>query len=44
MAQLKVSGVTGGHCVPAATRAVQSVPGATDAAASLERGEVNVGG
>jgi len=44
MLNLKVSGMTCGHCVSAVTKAVQTVPGAENVAVDFARGEVKVGG
>ena len=44
MLQLKVSGMTCGHCVSAVTKAVKAVPSVADVTVSLERGEVSVQG
>ena len=44
MLNLKVSGMTCGHCVSAVSNAVRAVPGAEDVAVDLDRGEVKVGG
>ena len=44
MLHLTVSGMTCGHCVSAVDRAVRAVPGVTDVAVDLERGEVAVTG
>ena len=44
MIQLKVAGMTCGHCVAAVRQAVGGVPGARDVTVDLARGEVSVGG
>ena len=44
MLNLKVSGMTCGHCVSAVSRAVRAVPGAEDVSVDLDRGEVTVQG
>ena len=44
MLNLKVSGMTCGHCVSAVSRAVRAVPGAEDVSVDLDRGEVTVKG
>ena len=44
MLNLKVSGMTCGHCVSAVKRAVRAVPGAGEVAVDLARGEVSVDG
>lgn len=44
MLQLKVSGMTCGHCVSAVSKAVQAVSGAEEVKVDLGRGEVTVGG
>jgi copper chaperone len=44
MLNLKVSGMTCGHCVAAVTKAVQAVPLVESIAVDLQRGEVTVGG
>lgn len=44
MLNLKISGMTCGHCVSASTKAVQMVSGAENVAVDLARGEVKVGG
>jgi copper chaperone len=44
MLHLKISGMTCGHCVSAASRAVRAVPGTEDVAVDLGRGEVTVKG
>ncbi len=44
MLNLKVSGMTCGHCVAAVSKAVRVVPGAEDVAVDLGRGEVTVKG
>ena len=44
MLNLKVAGMTCGHCVSAVSRAVGAVPGAGEVAVDLHRGEVTVGG
>lgn len=44
MLNLKVSGMTCGHCVSAVGKAVRAVPGAEDVAVDLAQGEVRVGG
>jgi len=44
MLNLKVSGMTCGHCVSAVTKAVKAVPGADDVAVDLKSGEVKVMG
>jgi copper chaperone len=42
--QLKVSGMTCGHCVSAVTRAVSAVPAVEEVSVDLQRGEVSVRG
>ncbi len=44
MLNLKVSGMTCGHCLSAVSKAVGAVPGAQDVAVDLAHGEVRVGG
>jgi len=44
MLQLKVSGMTCGHCVAAVTRAVKAVPSVRDVAVDLASGAVTVQG
>ena len=44
MLTVKVSGMTCGHCVTAATRAVNAVPMVESVEVDLTRGEVVVGG
>ena len=44
MIQLKVSGMTCGHCAAAVTRAVKAVPASGNVTVDLERGLVTVGG
>jgi len=44
MLQLKVSGMTCGHCVAAVTRAVKAVPSVRDVAVDLASGKVTVQG
>lgn len=44
MLQLKVSGMTCGHCVAAVSRAVKAVPAAGDVVVDLASGEVSVQG
>jgi len=44
MLNLKVSGMTCGHCVSAVSRAVKAVPGAGDVVVDLRGGAVQVGG
>jgi len=44
MLQLKVSGMTCGHCVAAVTRAVKAVPSVRDVAVDLASGAVIVQG
>ena len=44
MLNLKVSGMTCGHCVSAVSRAVKAVPGAGEVAVDLGGGAVQVGG
>lgn len=44
MLQLKVSGMTCGHCVSAVTQAVRAVPGARDVSVDLQGGQVTVTG
>jgi copper chaperone len=44
MLQLKVSGMTCGHCVAAITKAVQAVPSAGAVRVDLEHGDVMVEG
>jgi copper chaperone len=44
MLRLKISGMTCDHCVAAVGRAVRAVPGTTDVAVDLARGEVTVTG
>ncbi len=44
MLQLKVSGMTCGHCVSAVTRAASEVAGAKDVKVDLNHGQVTVDG
>lgn len=44
MLNLKVSGMTCGHCVSAVARAVRAVPAVEGVAINLDRGEVTVQG
>ncbi len=44
MLQLKVSGMTCGHCVAAVGQAVRAVAGAKDVKVDLEHGEVTIDG
>lgn len=44
MLQLKVSGMTCGHCVSAVTRAAKEVAGAEEVKVDLDHGLVTVGG
>ena len=44
MLQLKVTGMTCGHCVAAVTRALRAVPSAGEVQVDLDRGAVTVGG
>ncbi len=44
MLQLKVSGMTCGHCVAAVTRAASEVAGAKDVKVDLDQGLVTVDG
>jgi len=44
MLNLKVSGMTCGHCVSAVTKAVKAVPGAADVSVDLKSGQVTVTG
>lgn len=44
MLELKVSGMTCGHCVAAVGRAVREVPGVRDVGVDLGTGEVTVQG
>ena len=44
MLNLKVSGMTCGHCVSAVSRAVKAVPGAEEVEVDLRGGTVRVGG
>ncbi len=44
MLQLKVTGMTCGHCVAAVTRAVKAVPAVEDVSVDLEHGLVTVAG
>ncbi len=44
MLNVKVSGMTCGHCASAVTKAVKAVPGADDVNVDLESGSVTVMG
>lgn len=44
MLNLKVSGMTCGHCVSAVSQAVRAVPGTEEVSVNLDRGEVTVQG
>lgn len=44
MLNLKVSGMTCGHCVSVVSRAVKAVPGAAEVEVDLPSGAVRVGG
>ena len=44
MLNLKVSGMTCGHCVSAVSKVVRAVPGTADVEVDLRSGEVKVGG
>jgi copper chaperone len=44
MMELKVEGMTCGHCVGAVKRALEGVPGVTEARVSLEQGKAWVEG
>ena len=44
MLNMKVSGMTCGHCVSAVTKAVKAVPGADDVNVDLKSGSVTVMG
>ncbi len=44
MLQLKVLGMTCGHCVSAVSAAVRAVPGVDEVTVALDRGEVTVAG